>query len=116
MHPEEVFILAIESSCDDTAAAVLRNDKVLSNVVARQSIHEEYGGVVPELASRAHQQNIVPVIDVALKKANITKNQLSAIAFTQGPGLMGSLLVGSSFAKSLAMFHPPILMFCLAAN
>ena len=103
MHPEQVFILAIESSCDDTAAAVLKNDKVLSNVVARQSIHEEYGGVVPELASRAHQQNIVPVIDVALKKANITKNQLSAIAFTQGPGLMGSLLVGSSFAKSLAM-------------
>ena len=103
MHPEEVFILAIESSCDDTAAAVLRNDTVLSNIVARQSIHEEYGGVVPELASRAHQQNIVPVIDVALKKANITKNKLSAIAFTQGPGLMGSLLVGSSFAKSLAM-------------
>ncbi len=103
MHPEEVFILAIESSCDDTAAAVLRNDVVLSNVVARQSIHEEYGGVVPELASRAHQQNIVPVIDVALKKANITKEQLSAIAFTQGPGLMGSLLVGGSFAKSLAL-------------
>lgn len=103
MHLKEVFILAIESSCDDTAAAVLVNDKVLSNVVARQSIHEQYGGVVPELASRAHQQNIVPVIDVALKKANITKNQLSAIAFTQGPGLMGSLLVGSSFAKSMAM-------------
>ncbi len=103
MHHKEVFILAIESSCDDTAAAILQNDKVLSNVVARQSIHEEYGGVVPELASRAHQQNIVPVIDVALKKANITKEQLSAIAFTQGPGLMGSLLVGSSFAKSLAM-------------
>ena len=103
MHPEEVFILAIESSCDDTAAAVLKNDKVLSNVVARQSIHEEYGGVVPELASRAHQQNIVPVIDVALKKANVSKNQLSAIAFTQGPGLMGSLLVGSSFAKSIAI-------------
>ena len=103
MHHEEVFILAIESSCDDTAAAVLRNDIVLSNVVARQSIHEDYGGVVPELASRAHQQNIVPVVDVALKKANITKNQLSAIAFTQGPGLMGSLLVGASFAKSLAM-------------
>ena len=102
MHFKEVFILAIESSCDDTAAAVLRNDKVLSNVVARQSIHEEYGGVVPELASRAHQQNIVPVIDTALKKANINKEQLSAIAFTQGPGLMGSLLVGSSFAKSLA--------------
>ena len=103
MHPKEVFILAIESSCDDTAAAVLINSTVLSNVVARQSIHEQYGGVVPELASRAHQQNIVPVIDVALKKANVTKNQLSAIAFTQGPGLMGSLLVGSSFAKSLAM-------------
>ena len=102
-RPDEVFILAIESSCDDTAAAVLRNDKVLSNVVARQNIHEEFGGVVPELASRAHQQNIVPVIDVALRKANIAKSQLSAIAFTQGPGLMGSLLVGSSFAKSLAM-------------
>jgi N6-L-threonylcarbamoyladenine synthase len=103
MHHKEVFILAIESSCDDTAAAVLCNNKVLSNVVARQSIHEEYCGVVPELASRAHQQNIVPVIDIALKKANVTKNQLSAIAFTQGPGLMGSLLVGASFAKSLAM-------------
>jgi N6-L-threonylcarbamoyladenine synthase len=103
MHHKEVFILAIESSCDDTAAAVLCNNRVLSNVVARQSIHEEYGGVVPELASRAHQQNIVPVIDIALKKANVTKNQLSAIAFTQGPGLMGSLLVGASFAKSLAM-------------
>ena len=98
-----VFILAIESSCDDTAAAVLENDKVLSNVVANQLIHNEFGGVVPELASRAHQQNIVPVIDAALKKANITKEQLSAIAFTQGPGLMGSLLVGSSFAKSLSM-------------
>ncbi len=103
MHPKEVFILAIESSCDDTAAAVLCNGKVLSNEVARQSIHEEYGGVVPELASRAHQQNIVPVIDVALKKAQINKEQLSAIAFTQGPGLMGSLLVGASFAKSMAM-------------
>lgn len=103
MHQKAVFILAIESSCDDTAAAVLQNSAVLSNVVARQSIHEEYGGVVPELASRAHQQNIVPVIDVALKKAGIAKNQLSAIAFTQGPGLMGSLLVGSSFAKSMAM-------------
>lgn len=99
----EVFILAIESSCDDTAAAVLCNDKVLSNVVANQLIHTQYGGVVPELASRAHQQNIVPVIDAALKKANIKKEQLSAIAFTQGPGLMGSLLVGSSFAKSMAL-------------
>lgn len=98
-----IYILAIESSCDDTAAAVLENGKVLSNVVARQEIHEQYGGVVPELASRAHQQNIVPVTDVALKKAGIDKSRLSAIAFTQGPGLMGSLLVGSSFAKSMAM-------------
>src|SRR5690606_25370418 len=103
MEENKIYTLAIESSCDDTSAAVLCNDKVLSNVVARQQIHEEYGGVVPELASRAHQQNIVPVIDVALKKAGITKNQLSGIAFTQGPGLMGSLLVGSSFAKSLSM-------------
>jgi N6-L-threonylcarbamoyladenine synthase len=103
MQNSDVFILAIESSCDDTAAAVLHNDKVLSNVVANQLIHNLYGGVVPELASRAHQQNIVPVIDTALKKANITKKQLSAIAFTQGPGLMGSLLVGSSFAKSLSL-------------
>lgn len=102
MSEKPVYVLAIESSCDDTAAAVLQNGKVLSNVVARQHIHEEYGGVVPELASRAHQQNIVPVIDVALKKAGIDKKQLGAIAFTQGPGLMGSLLVGSSFAKSMA--------------
>lgn len=98
-----IYLLAIESSCDDTAAAVLENDKVLSNLVARQHIHEAYGGVVPELASRAHQQNIVPVVDAALKKAGITKNQLNAIAFTQGPGLMGSLLVGSSFAKSMSI-------------
>ncbi|ESU18733.1 UGMP family protein [Flavobacterium cauense R2A-7] len=103
MTKPPIYILAIESSCDDTAAAVLENNKVLSNIVARQSIHEEYGGVVPELASRAHQQNIVPVIDVALKKANIDKSQLSGIAFTQGPGLMGSLLVGTSFAKSMAI-------------
>ncbi|MBC7524007.1 MAG: tRNA (adenosine(37)-N6)-threonylcarbamoyltransferase complex transferase subunit TsaD [Flavobacterium sp.] len=103
MLPKDIFILAIESSCDDTACAVLKNNKVLSNVVAGQKIHELYGGVVPELASRAHQQNIVPVIEVALKNANVSKNQLSAIAFTQGPGLMGSLLVGTSFAKSLAM-------------
>lgn len=103
MLPTNLYILAIESSCDDTAAAVLQNNRVLSNVVAGQKIHEQYGGVVPELASRAHQQNIVPVIDVALKKAGITSNQLNAIAFTQGPGLMGSLLVGSSFAKSLAL-------------
>ncbi|RED23401.1 O-sialoglycoprotein endopeptidase [Flavobacterium cutihirudinis] len=103
MQNSEVFILAIESSCDDTAAAVLHNDKVLSNVVANQLIHNQYGGVVPELASRAHQQNIVPVIDAALRKANIQKEQLTAIAFTQGPGLMGSLLVGSSFSKSLSL-------------
>lgn len=103
MHHPSVFILAIESSCDDTAAAVLQNNKVLSNVVANQMIHNQYGGVVPELASRAHQQNIVPVIDAALRKANIKKEQLSVIAFTQGPGLMGSLLVGSSFAKSMAL-------------
>mgnify|MGYP001458140424 FL=1 len=103
MTLDPIFILAIESSCDDTAAAVLKNDKVLSNVVANQRIHEEFGGVVPELASRAHQQNIVPVVDLALKKAGITKKQLHGIAFTQGPGLMGSLLVGSSFAKSFSM-------------
>ncbi len=103
MGNNPLFILAIESSCDDTAAAVMQNGKVLSNVVANQSIHGEYGGVVPELASRAHQQNIVPVIEMAIRKANIDKNQLNAIAFTQGPGLMGSLLVGSSFAKSLAL-------------
>ena len=99
----EVFILAIESSCDDTSAAVLKNKSVLSNVIASQKIHEEYGGVVPELASRAHQQNIVPVVQQALKEAKIGKEELSAIAFTNGPGLMGSLLVGTSFAKSLAM-------------
>lgn len=99
----DCFILAIESSCDDTSAAVLHNDKVLSNVVASQAIHEQYGGVVPELASRAHQQNIVPVVAAALQQANIDKKQLNAIAFTSGPGLLGSLLVGTSFAKSLAL-------------
>ncbi|MFS4492284.1 tRNA (adenosine(37)-N6)-threonylcarbamoyltransferase complex transferase subunit TsaD [Maribacter sp. 2308TA10-17] len=103
MKNKTIYILAIESSCDDTSAAVLSNKKKLSNVVATQKIHEEYGGVVPELASRAHQQNIVPVVHQALSKANIDKKQLSAIAFTRGPGLMGSLLVGTSFAKSLAM-------------
>jgi len=102
MSTQNIYILAIESSCDDTAAAVMHNGKILSNIVASQKIHEEYGGVVPELASRAHQQNIVPVVDQALKKAGIDKSQLSAIAFTRGPGLMGSLLVGTSFAKSLA--------------
>ncbi len=103
MNTQDVYILAIESSCDDTSAAVLLNDRVLSNVVANQKIHEEYGGVVPELASRAHQQNIVPVVHQALSRANIDKKQLSAIAFTRGPGLMGSLLVGTSFAKSLSL-------------
>ncbi|WP_149277067.1 tRNA (adenosine(37)-N6)-threonylcarbamoyltransferase complex transferase subunit TsaD [Pareuzebyella sediminis] len=103
MENETIYILAIESSCDDTSAAVLSGKKVLSNVTATQKIHEEYGGVVPELASRAHQQNIVPVVHQALNKANIDKKQLSAIAFTRGPGLMGSLLVGTSFAKSLAL-------------
>jgi len=97
------YILAIESSCDDTAAAVLNHQKVCSNVIANQHIHAAYGGVVPELASRAHQQNIVPVVDQALKKAGISKNNLSAIAYTRGPGLLGSLLVGTSFAKSLSM-------------
>lgn len=102
MINENCYILGIESSCDDTAAAVINNGVILSNVVATQKIHEEYGGVVPELASRAHQQNIVPVVHQALTKANIDKKQLKAIAFTRGPGLMGSLLVGTSFAKSLA--------------
>ena len=98
----EVYILAIESSCDDTSAAVMLGDMVLSNVTASQAVHEQYGGVVPELASRAHELNIVPVVDAALKKAGVGKEQLSAIAFTRGPGLMGSLLVGVSFAKGLA--------------
>ncbi|WP_179354394.1 tRNA (adenosine(37)-N6)-threonylcarbamoyltransferase complex transferase subunit TsaD [Winogradskyella vidalii] len=102
MKKENIYILGIESSCDDTSAAVLCNDRILSNVVADQKIHAEYGGVVPELASRAHQQNIVPVVHQAIEKAGIKKEQLSAIAFTRGPGLMGSLLVGTSFAKSLA--------------
>ncbi|MDG2415138.1 MAG: tRNA (adenosine(37)-N6)-threonylcarbamoyltransferase complex transferase subunit TsaD [Flavobacteriaceae bacterium] len=103
MENTSIHILAIESSCDDTSAAVLHGDKRLSNVVATQKIHEAYGGVVPELASRAHQQNIVPVVDQALKQAGIDKSDLDAIAFTRGPGLMGSLLVGTSFAKSLSM-------------
>lgn len=103
MSEKNTYILAIESSCDDTSAAVLHNDTKLSNVVAGQEVHRKYGGVVPELASRAHQQNIVPVVHEALKEAGINKEQLSAVAFTSGPGLMGSLLVGTSFAKSLAM-------------
>ena len=103
MENTSIHILAIESSCDDTSAAVLHGDKRLSNVVATQKIHEAYGGVVPELASRAHQQNIVLVVDQALKQAGIDKSDLDAIAFTRGPGLMGSLFVVTSFAKSLSM-------------
>ncbi len=99
---KDITILAIESSCDDTAAAILHNGKILANEVAGQKIHELYGGIVPELASRAHQQNILPVVDIALKTAGIDKNQLSAIAYTKGPGLIGSLMVGCSFAKSMA--------------
>lgn len=98
----DISILGIESSCDDTSAAVIRNGVLLSNVTASQAVHESYGGVVPELASRAHEQNIVPVVDQALKKAGVSKDELSAIAFTRGPGLMGSLLVGVSFAKGMA--------------
>lgn len=98
----DVYILGIESSCDDTSAAVLKNGVLLSNVTASQDVHRAYGGVVPELASRAHQQNVVPVVDQALARAGIKKEQLSAIAFTRGPGLMGSLLVGVSFAKGFA--------------
>ena len=98
----DIYILGIESSCDDTSAAVLKNGVLLSNVTASQAVHEAYGGVVPELASRAHQQNVVPVVDQAIKKAGIVKEQLSAVAFTRGPGLMGSLLVGVSFAKGFA--------------
>jgi len=102
METEYIYILGIESSCDDTSAAVLRNGVLLSNVTASQDVHKAYGGVVPELASRAHQQNVVPVVDQAIKRAGITKEQLAAVAFTRGPGLMGSLLVGVSFAKGFA--------------
>ena len=102
MQESDIYILGIESSCDDTSAAVLKNGVLLSNVTASQAVHEAYGGVVPELASRAHQQNVVPVVDQAIKRAGITKEQLSAVAFTRGPGLMGSLLVGVSFAKGFA--------------
>ncbi len=99
---EDIYILGIESSCDDTSAAVLRNGVLMSNVTASQAVHEAYGGVVPELASRAHQQNVVPVVHEAIKRAGIKKEQLSAIAFTRGPGLMGSLLVGVNFAKGFS--------------
>ena len=98
-----ITILGIESSCDDTSAAIIKDGILLSNVIAGQKVHEEYGGVVPELASRAHQQNIVPVVDTAIKRAGITKNDIDAIAFTRGPGLLGSLLVGTSFAKGLSL-------------
>lgn len=103
MGGKDVIILGIESSCDDTSAAILKNGKIYSNIVANQKVHEEYGGVVPELASRAHQQNIVPVVDKAIKAAGIKKEDLDAVAFTRGPGLMGSLIVGTSFAKSFAL-------------
>ena len=98
-----ITILGIESSCDDTSAAIIKDCKILANVIANQDVHKNFGGVVPELASRAHQQNIIPVIETALKNANITKNQINAIAFTRGPGLLGSLLVGCSFSKAFAL-------------
>lgn len=100
---DSTIILGIESSCDDTSAAIIQGNKILSNIAANQEIHNEYGGVVPELASRAHQQNIIPVVQKSLKQANIQQNEIKAIGFTRGPGLLGSLLVGTSFAKSLAM-------------
>ena len=103
MNSESIYILGIESSCDDTSASIICNGKVLSNVIANQEVHAKYGGVVPELASRAHQQNIVPVVQQAIEQAGIDTSHLSAIAFTRGPGLMGSLLVGTSFAKSLSL-------------
>ena len=103
MKSKNIIILGIESSCDDTSAAIIRDGVILSNVVASQKVHEEYGGVVPELASRAHQQNIIPVVDLAIKRAGISKNEISAVAFTRGPGLLGSLLVGTSFAKGFSL-------------
>ncbi len=101
----EINILGIESSCDDTSAAVISDGYLLSNVIANQEVHRIYGGVVPELASRAHQQNIIPVVDRAIKLAGIDKNSIDGIAFTRGPGLMGSLLVGTSFAKGFALYN-----------
>lgn len=103
MQQSPIIILGIESSCDDTSAAIIKDSKILANIIANQDVHEAYGGVVPELASRAHQQNIIPVVDKAIKKAGITKEDITAIAFTNGPGLMGSLLVGSSFSKAFAL-------------
>ena len=103
MSNKDIYILGIESSCDDTSAAVLKNDKVLSNVIANQDIHKNYGGVVPELASRAHLSNIIPTVESAIKEAEISLNQLSAISYTRGPGLMGSLIVGTEFSKALSL-------------
>lgn len=103
MTQKDIIILGIESSCDDTSAAILKNNAILSNVIARQTVHEEFGGVVPELASRAHQQNIIPVVDTAIKRAGVRKEDIDAVAFTRGPGLMGSLVVGTSFAKSFSL-------------
>ena len=103
MSNKDIYILGIESSCDDTSAAILKNDKVLSNIIANQDIHKNYGGVVPELASRAHLSNIIPVVESAIKEAKISLNQLSAISYTRGPGLMGSLIVGTEFAKALGL-------------
>jgi N6-L-threonylcarbamoyladenine synthase len=110
MYNEQITILAIESSCDETSASVCRSGKILSNFIANQKVHEQYGGVVPELASRAHMQNIVPVVDAAMKQAGIELKEIDAVAFTQAPGLIGSLLVGSQFAKSLALsLHKPLI-------
>lgn len=103
MKPDEITILGIESSCDDTSAAIIRDGSILSNIVANQKVHEKYGGVVPELASRAHQQNIIPVVDLAIKEAGIDRKEIDAVAFTRGPGLLGSLLVGTSFAKGFSL-------------
>ena len=103
MNQKDIIILGIESSCDDTSASILKNSAILSNVIAGQKVHEDYGGVVPELASRAHQQNIIPVVEAAIKNAGIKKEDIDAIAFTRGPGLLGSLVVGTSFSKAFAM-------------
>ena len=103
MSNKDIYILGIESSCDETSAAITQDNKVLSNIIANQTVHQNYGGVVPELASRAHQKNIVPVVQQAIDKANIGKKDIDAIAYTRGPGFLGSLLVGGSFAKSLSI-------------
>jgi N6-L-threonylcarbamoyladenine synthase len=103
LNGSDIIILGIESSCDDTSAAILKNGEILSNIVAGQKVHEKFGGVVPELASRAHQQNIIPTVDTAIKEAGISKEEIDAVAFTRGPGLLGSLIVGTSFAKSFAL-------------